>query len=211
MKACQVCGKTSQQGHTISTCTRCQAASYCGQTCQRSDWKSHRGLCKEKPTTVPEKLNTWQILHWGTLFYAAAHGLDVNSHPEHLATKALYIDLAERQGTHKASAAFRVVSVQVVDREEFIRDKREQFGQTWKNAVNAYDSRVKEQGDVGNAIVFITVGGTWLRSLPFRLSELVCSIERVDKWEGDFRRMVDLGLPLNKLHKEYKRQKSRAP
>lgn len=160
---------------------------------------------------MEEKLNTWQILHWGTLFYAAAHGLDVNSHPENLATKALYIDLAQRKGTQKASAAFRVVSVRVVDREEFTQDKGEEYGTSWKNAVTAYESRVKKEGDVGNAIVFITVGGASLRSLPFRLSELVCSVERVEKWETDFRRMVDLGLPLSKLHREYKRQKSRAP
>lgn len=38
---CDACGKPSE-----ATCSRCKAANYCGQECQRSNWKAHRAACK---------------------------------------------------------------------------------------------------------------------------------------------------------------------
>ena len=42
---CDVCGIGGDGGAT-STCTACKAGWYCGQMCQRQDWKSHAAFCK---------------------------------------------------------------------------------------------------------------------------------------------------------------------
>jgi hypothetical protein len=43
---CAHCGIAGQQ--KLLKCSRCQKTSYCGQTCQRADWKQHKKYCKPK-------------------------------------------------------------------------------------------------------------------------------------------------------------------
>ena len=41
---CDKCGKEAK----IRACSGCGAKSYCGEECQRADWKAHKEACKEK-------------------------------------------------------------------------------------------------------------------------------------------------------------------
>ena len=41
---CDKCGKEAK----IRACGGCGAKSYCGEECQRADWKAHKEACKEK-------------------------------------------------------------------------------------------------------------------------------------------------------------------
>ncbi|RYP23402.1 hypothetical protein DL765_001107 [Monosporascus sp. GIB2] len=44
---CRNCNATeSKKGGRLLKCTRCRAAAYCSQECQRKDWKKHRMECK---------------------------------------------------------------------------------------------------------------------------------------------------------------------
>ena len=51
VKKCKACG--SEEGELLR-CTRCKAAYYCNQTCQRKDYPSHKLTCK-KPTDEAKK------------------------------------------------------------------------------------------------------------------------------------------------------------
>jgi hypothetical protein len=42
--SCNKCGKTDN----LSWCSGCHKVRYCGATCQRADWKSHKKICKWK-------------------------------------------------------------------------------------------------------------------------------------------------------------------
>ena len=46
---CSVCGTLSSR---IRTCASCQTVSYCGRECQKSDWKAHKPLCKDRRTKM---------------------------------------------------------------------------------------------------------------------------------------------------------------
>jgi hypothetical protein len=53
-QVCRVCGSP----HSISTCAKCEWASYCGSNCQRLDWNEHKKDCKlstkgRRPEPVP--------------------------------------------------------------------------------------------------------------------------------------------------------------
>lgn len=41
-EVCSVCAKPSE-----AKCSRCQAVDYCGQECQRRDWKQHKLVCRK--------------------------------------------------------------------------------------------------------------------------------------------------------------------
>ncbi|KAJ7638196.1 hypothetical protein FB45DRAFT_1054556 [Roridomyces roridus] len=43
LHACTCCGKRSA---VLKRCAGCQRARYCNDTCQRSDWKNHRQICR---------------------------------------------------------------------------------------------------------------------------------------------------------------------
>lgn len=44
---CDVCSKEGDgSGGAVLRCARCKSAEYCGRTCQRSAWKSHKRVCK---------------------------------------------------------------------------------------------------------------------------------------------------------------------
>ncbi|KAH7930444.1 hypothetical protein BV22DRAFT_1000801 [Leucogyrophana mollusca] len=45
---CEYCGKEAKDvTDTLKRCARCKQASYCGKTCQQSDWgKSHKETCR---------------------------------------------------------------------------------------------------------------------------------------------------------------------
>lgn len=42
--SCKKCGKTDN----LSWCSGCHKVRYCGATCQRADWKSHKKICNWK-------------------------------------------------------------------------------------------------------------------------------------------------------------------
>lgn len=45
---CRSCGKTrAEDGGALKKCMRCLEVKYCSATCQKKDWKTHRGECKE--------------------------------------------------------------------------------------------------------------------------------------------------------------------
>jgi hypothetical protein len=47
-KCCHGCGETKSTALKLQECARCHIASYCGEKCQKSDWKRHKPLCKPK-------------------------------------------------------------------------------------------------------------------------------------------------------------------
>ena len=44
---CHRCGKRAVKQAKLSWCDSCKHARYCSQSCQRSDWRSHKAVCKE--------------------------------------------------------------------------------------------------------------------------------------------------------------------
>jgi hypothetical protein len=43
-----LCGHCQQPGEKLLQCSGCQETSYCCPEHQASDWKSHKGLCKQR-------------------------------------------------------------------------------------------------------------------------------------------------------------------
>lgn len=48
--SCQTC-QTPSTAVTLQKCGRCRSTSYCSKACQKSDWPSHKPLCKAPPET----------------------------------------------------------------------------------------------------------------------------------------------------------------
>ncbi|KAF9259006.1 hypothetical protein L218DRAFT_963991 [Marasmius fiardii PR-910] len=46
LQACKTCFKDERPGHRLSRCSRCRGVAYCNAGCQKSDWKTHKDLCK---------------------------------------------------------------------------------------------------------------------------------------------------------------------
>ncbi|KAJ6511041.1 hypothetical protein C8R45DRAFT_892521 [Mycena sanguinolenta] len=44
--ACHHCFKGIHESPQLSKCSGCRRISYCGQDCQKSDWKTHKDMCK---------------------------------------------------------------------------------------------------------------------------------------------------------------------
>jgi hypothetical protein len=44
---CQVCERGTAEGLKLSFCKSCRSVSYCSRVCQKTDWKSHKVICKE--------------------------------------------------------------------------------------------------------------------------------------------------------------------
>ena len=49
-RKCSFCGTHSD---TLKKCSRCGKAQYCGQGCQKEDWKEHKTICNTQGTTHP--------------------------------------------------------------------------------------------------------------------------------------------------------------
>eukprot|EP01083_Nonionella_stella_P012016 34113_1 len=47
-KPCAKCKKVAEKGKKFSHCGGCGEVFYCSATCQRSDWKEHKSVCKKK-------------------------------------------------------------------------------------------------------------------------------------------------------------------
>ena len=45
---CDHCGKAEKAFHEFKTCQRCNKVAYCGKTCQKQAWKSHKKTCGKK-------------------------------------------------------------------------------------------------------------------------------------------------------------------
>jgi hypothetical protein len=46
--ACASCGMKDGGGDdTLKRCVGCKKALYCGKECQKTDWKNHKGMCKQ--------------------------------------------------------------------------------------------------------------------------------------------------------------------
>lgn len=58
-RGCFVCKTTDQK---LTRCASCLIAHYCGQSCQRTDWPSHRKVCKKEARD--ELLNAEHILDY---------------------------------------------------------------------------------------------------------------------------------------------------
>ncbi|RYP40831.1 hypothetical protein DL769_011706 [Monosporascus sp. CRB-8-3] len=56
---CDVCGKTKEEGAQLKDCGRCKSRTFCGTTCQRADWPSHKASCKAKAKAN----NKWYDAH----------------------------------------------------------------------------------------------------------------------------------------------------
>ncbi|KAL0071139.1 hypothetical protein AAF712_001698 [Marasmius tenuissimus] len=47
---CCICNRTASEATgQLQRCSRCKAAYYCGQACQKRSWKSHKKICKDSP------------------------------------------------------------------------------------------------------------------------------------------------------------------
>jgi hypothetical protein len=54
-KICNFCGKQKTLQETLKKCGRCKKIFYCGVTCQRKDWKTHKKICKEPDNETTKK------------------------------------------------------------------------------------------------------------------------------------------------------------
>lgn len=43
---CENCGRGKAEGAVFKNCSRCKKVRYCGQECQKVDWRGHRKVCK---------------------------------------------------------------------------------------------------------------------------------------------------------------------
>lgn len=43
---CSSCGKERQPGAALKVCSRCRRAFYCGASCQKAAWATHKGACR---------------------------------------------------------------------------------------------------------------------------------------------------------------------
>ena len=49
VSGCRNCGKErSKEGGNLKSCAKCLKVKYCGQACQRTDWKHHKKECIAK-------------------------------------------------------------------------------------------------------------------------------------------------------------------
>jgi len=61
VRGCHVCGNLAREdGQPLLQCSRCMFAYYCSPECQRTDWKTHKKLCKDiaKERSAVEQLHT---------------------------------------------------------------------------------------------------------------------------------------------------------
>uniref|UniRef100_A0A0W0FPE7 MYND-type domain-containing protein n=1 Tax=Moniliophthora roreri TaxID=221103 RepID=A0A0W0FPE7_MONRR len=63
LQACHYCYKNDiEEDVKISKCSRCKSVGYCGEECQKADWKNHRGLCKAYASLEKDARTRWTLL-----------------------------------------------------------------------------------------------------------------------------------------------------